>query len=128
MIQLTHPGDSFTDHRGVIRNLLDHSCGGVQMIWSNARSRRSDHYHREDGHWLYIVSGECEYYERPVGSKEKPERVTMLPGDMVYTGPGLEHATLFPIDTVMVSMSLRPRDHESHEADLIRLSEPLPLE
>ncbi len=128
MIQLTHPDPSFVDPRGEIRNLLDQSCGGVQIIWSKAGSRRSDHSHVRDGHWLWILSGSCEYYERPVGAKGKPEHATMRAGDMVFTGPGLEHATLFPEDTVMVCMSLRPRDHASHEEDLVRLEEPLPIE
>ena len=49
-------------------------------------------------------------------------------GEMVWTGPGVEHATVFPVYTVLISMSLRPRDHASHEQDVVRLAEPLPIE
>lgn len=128
MIELSKLGERFSDHRGEILNLLERECGGVGIIWSNAGTRRSDHSHNFDGHWLYVLKGRMEYYERPVGSEEKPEHATIEEGSMVWTGPGIEHATLFPVDTVLISMSLRPRDHASHESDLVRLAEPLPIE
>ena len=67
-----------------------------------------------------------EYYERPVGSKEAPEHATVSEGQMVFTGPGTEHTTIFPVETILVCMSLRPRDHDNHEADLVRC-DPLPI-
>jgi quercetin dioxygenase-like cupin family protein len=127
-IELSKLGEVFSDARGTIRNLLEQSCGGVSIIESKAGSRRSDHHHVSDGHWLYVLSGRMEYWERPVGSQDKPERVTVNQGEMIWTGPGIEHATVFPVDTVLISMSLRPRDKANHEADLIRLEKPLPVE
>ncbi len=127
-IELSKLGELYADTRGQIINLLEQPCGGVSVIWSKAGSRRSDHHHVSDGHWLWVMNGRMEYYERPVGSTEKPEHVTVEIGQMIWTGPGIEHATLFPVDTVLISMSLRPRDHASHEADLVRLAEPLPIE
>lgn len=127
-IELSQLGETYTDARGCILNLLEQSCGGVSIIETKAGSRRSDHWHREDGHWLYVLSGRFDYYERPVGSTEKPAHRTISQGEMVYTGPNVEHATVFPVDTVLLSMSLRPRDHASHESDVVRLTEPLPTE
>ena len=127
-IELEHFGEVYKDDRGRILNLLERSCGGVSIIESNAGARRSDHWHREDGHWFYVVQGQFEYFERPVGSPDKPAHRTIRQGEMVYTGPGVEHATVFPVYTVLLSMSLRPRDHASHERDVVRLAEPLPIE
>ena len=127
MIELTKLGERYSGNRGEILNLLERECGGVGIIWSKAGSRRSDHSHVADGHWLYVLSGKMEYWERPVGSVEKPEHATVNEGEMVWTGPGIEHATIFPVDTVLISMSLRPRDKSHHEQDVVRLAEPLPI-
>lgn len=121
-------GERFENEAGWIQNLAEFPVGGVSIIESVAGSRRSDHHHLQDGHWLYVFKGRMEYFERPVGSTEKPECATIEQGEMVWTGPGVEHATLFPVDTVLISMSLRPRDHASHESDVVRLASPLPTE
>lgn len=111
----------FVNAAGSIQNLLEEPCGGVAIIHSKAGSTRSQHFHREDSHYLYVVSGLMLYYERPVGSVERPEPITVKTGQMVYTPPLVEHATVFPVDTMLVSMSKRPRDTASHEADLVRV-------
>ncbi len=126
MIELSKLGERFENNAGWIQNLADFPVGGVQLIHSVAGSSRSHHAHKKDGHWLYCVSGRFEYLERPLGSSEEPSRRTICPGDMVFTGPGIEHSTYFLEDTVLISMSLQPRTHEAHESDLIRVA-PLPL-
>lgn len=128
MIELTQLGEVFEDARGRIQNVLEQPCGGVSIIESRAGSRRSDHWHERDGHWLLVLEGRMDYYERPVGSKDPPVHRTIHEGEMVWTGPGIEHATLFPVDTKLLSMSLRPRDKANHEQDVKRLAEPLPIE
>ncbi len=122
-----------SDARGYIVNLREGPCAGVAIIESVAGSIRSNHWHREDSHLLYLVSGAMLYFEHPV--REDPgtkipdpcgfggisyEPQVIRPGEMVFTGPRMEHATVFPIDSTMISISPRPRDHESHEADLVR--------
>jgi quercetin dioxygenase-like cupin family protein len=128
MIELSKLGEVFSDARGTIINICDGVTGTVSIIESKAGSRRSDHSHARDGHLLYVVSGYFDYYERPVGSTEKPAHRRINQGEAVWTGPGIEHATIFPVETVLLSTSLLPRNHEAHEADLIRLAEPLPIE
>jgi quercetin dioxygenase-like cupin family protein len=112
-------GERFENAAGVIQN-LDVS-GHVSIITSHAGSKRSSHWHREDWHYLYVVSGFMNYYSRPVGSKEPPEARGVGPGEMVYTGPNEEHFTEFPEDTVMVSVSKLHRKKAAHEADLTRV-------
>lgn len=127
-IELSKLGERFENAAGWIQNLAEENVGGVAVIFSKAGSRRSDHWHRSDNHELFVVSGRMEYYERPVGSEEKPVHRTINAGEMVFTGPNIEHATLFPVDTVLISLSRRARTHELHEQDLVRLAAPLPTE
>ncbi len=62
-----------------------------------------------------------QYWERPVGSKERPEYALIREGEMVYTGPNVEHWTRFPIGALLISMHSLSRTHEAHEADLVRV-------
>lgn len=114
----------FKDGRGIIQNLVELPKGegacGVAIITSRARTTRSNHYHLTDSHWLYVLSGEMHYYERPVGAAEYPPPLVCKAGSLVYTGPMLEHRTYFPADTVLVSISRNARDAESHEEDVVR--------
>jgi quercetin dioxygenase-like cupin family protein len=95
--------------------------GSVGVIHCEPNSRRSSHWHRTDWHHLYIVDGCMVYWSRPVGSKEPPERREYRAGEMVFTGPNVEHWTEFPVRTTMVSVSQLHRTHEAHEADLVRV-------
>lgn len=122
-IELPEP---WKDIRGHIQNLLELDSAaapirGVSIIFSRARTTRSNHYHREDGHWLYVVSGMMHYWERPLDVASYPQAPTVVSaGEMVFTGPLLWHRTYFPDETVLLSLSLRPRDHASHEEDVVR--------
>lgn len=113
------PG-AFADSRGVIQNLVEQPCGGVGIITTKAGSRRSAHWHREDWHYLYIDSGKVRYRERKVGTTTVVE-VTLGPGQMVFTGPNTEHYMEFLEDTKMISISKLSRQHDVHEADLVRV-------
>jgi quercetin dioxygenase-like cupin family protein len=123
----THGGDSGADVKptrtqtqaGPIVNL--NVQGNVSVIHCEANSRRSSHHHREDWHYLFVVSGEMRYWERPVGSEEPPSYAVYYPGDMVYTGSGVDHWTEFPRPTTLISVSKIHRTHEAHEADLVRV-------
>jgi len=126
-IPLSKLGERHESAPGWIQNLAEQPVGGVSVIFSKAGSSRSHHWHREDSHELFVVSGEMLYLERPVGATWKPTRRIIHAGEMVFTGPGTEHSTYFPVDTVLISMSLRPRDKANHEADIVRLAEPLPI-
>lgn len=125
--------DPSTDARGVIQNLLeldalDMPVRGVAIITSRARTTRSNHLHRTDSHWLYVLSGSMHYWERSYeDSPDAPHPIEYMPnplivkaGEMVFTGPLIWHRTYFPEDTVLLSLSLRPRDRDSHESDVVR--------
>lgn len=119
---------------GAIQNLVnvyrgtDEHVGCVSVLWSKKGSVRARHLHREDAHRLYVLSGAVDYFERPEGSKETPTPVRYVENQMFFTPAGVEHAMRFVEDTVMVSISRRPRDEVSHESDVVRVDFPLPEE
>ena len=130
MIELSKLGERFEDDRGVIQNLAERPVGGVAVLFCKAGSSRSHHWHKTDSHELYVVSGEMRYIERPIATHDGPWRAetrrrVVLPGEMLHTGPRVEHSTYFPVDTVLISLSARSRTKAEHEADLVRV-EPLP--
>ena len=113
----------FTDRRGAIIWLLDDGktkIKSVLLITSKKGSVRSNHYHKKDTHWLYVVSGKMEYYEKPVkGGKIK--KAILDVGDMVYTPSMMIHATKFLKDTVLFTLSTRSRNQEDYEKDTVRI-------
>src|SRR6185436_11073494 len=78
----------FIDERGAIQNLLNTPISGAAIITSKAGTIRSNHWHREDFHYLYVFSGSMEYYERDIGipySSQSP--IIVKTGQMVFTPP-----------------------------------------
>jgi quercetin dioxygenase-like cupin family protein len=122
------PVDEHAKHLGITNLRHGGLPGTVSVLECTAGSSRARHYHREDSHWLYIVRGEVEYYERPIGSTETPGCQHFYEGEMFYTPKQVEHALYFPRDTILVSMSDRTRTHEEHEADVVRVEFKLPGE
>lgn len=116
------PSQRHVDANGWIQNLdVAKDVGWVSVIFSRAGSVRSNHWHRKDYHYLYVLSG-CMVYEEWEPGLERDKEVTVFrAGQMVFTPPGAAHRTTFPVDTVLVSLSRLPRDHESHEKDVVRL-------
>jgi quercetin dioxygenase-like cupin family protein len=110
----------FVDDRGSIQNIVNTPINGVAIITSKAGSIRSNHYHQKDWHFLYVLSGEMEYYERGLDEVFTGQPLIVKSGEMVFTPPLRIHKTIFRQDTILVSMSKNFRDHESHEEDVIR--------
>lgn len=113
---------TFVNKSGWIQNLVEggESFQGVSLIHCLAGSRRSSHWHRTDSHYLYVVRGEMRYAERAYGSGTLV-KFTVKPGQMVHTGPRVEHWTFFPVETLLISISKLGRSHEAHEADVVRV-------
>lgn len=113
--------EPYRSEAGVIYNLKHGVKGTVSVIESKAGSTRATHYHTNDSHWLFVVSGRVHYSERAVGEHGDGVKEVFEPGQMFYTPPKVEHRLFFPVDTIMVSLSELPRDHESHEKDVVRV-------
>jgi len=109
------------DDRGSIQSLVNFPMKNLSLISSVKGSVRSNHYHETDWHYMYVLSGKFDYYFRPTGSDSESEKVTVSEGEMVFTPPMEDHATVFLEDTKLLAMSRNPRDQEAYEADVRRV-------
>lgn len=109
------------DARGSIQCLVNFPMKNVSLITSRQGSLRSNHYHVRDWHYMYVLNGTFDYYYRKTGSTEPPSVVRVKAGDMVFTPPMEDHATVFLEDTQLLALSRRPRDQEAYEADVKRI-------
>ena len=109
------------DDRGAIQSLVNFPMKNLSIITSRRGSVRSNHYHVTDWHYMYVVSGSFDYYYRPTGSNDEPKKITLTQGQMVFTPPMEDHATVFLEDTELLVMSRNPRDQAAYEADVRRV-------
>lgn len=110
------------DNRGYIQTLVNFPMKNIALISSQKGSVRSNHYHLTDWHYMYVLSGSFDYYYRPTGSNQEPEVIRVKTGEMVFTPPMEDHATVFLEDTQLLAMSRNPRDQESYESDVKRIA------
>ena len=116
------------DARGSIQCLVNFPMKNVSLITSKKGSLRSNHYHRTDWHYMYVLSGSFDYYYRPTGSNEPASVTRAVAGDMIFTPPMEDHATVFLEDTALLALSRKPRDQEAYESDVRRVTLVDPLE
>ena len=112
----------FTDPRGAIVPLVDATMESCVLIRSTKGAVRANHYHRTDWHFCYVLSGSIDYYHRPQGSSVKPEHVKIATGQMFFTPPMVDHAMVFPEDTVFLTFGRNSRAQEVYEADVVRIA------
>lgn len=109
------------DDRGYIQSLVNFPMKNLSLISSIKGSVRSNHYHETDWHYMYVLSGKFDYYYRPTGSDAESKKITVSEGEMVFTPPLEDHATVFLEDTKLLAMSRNPRDQATYESDVRRV-------
>jgi dTDP-4-dehydrorhamnose 3,5-epimerase-like enzyme len=109
------------DERGAIQSLVNFPMKNLSLISSKKGTVRSNHYHVTDWHYMYVLSGSFDYYYRPTGSSEEPKKVHVAIGEMIFTPPMEDHATVFLDDTQLLVVSRNPRDQEAYESDVRRV-------
>ena len=115
----------FSDDRGIIQNLVslnESQMRSAVLIESKKGSLRANHYHKVDWHYCYIISGSIEYYYRPTNSDKEPIKILINAGQVFYTPPMVEHAMVFPEDTIFLTLGGGTRIHEDYENDLVRVN------
>ena len=110
------------DERGTIQSIVNFPMKNLSIISSKKGSVRSNHYHVTDWHYMYVLKGSFDYYYRPSGSAERPSVTRVGAGEMIFTPPMEDHATVFLDDTEMLVVSRNPRDQESYESDVRRVT------
>jgi quercetin dioxygenase-like cupin family protein len=113
--------NAHADDRGFIQSLVNLPTRNISLIFSEKGSVRSNHYHKTDWHYMYILSGSMDYYYRPNGDTGEIKKVILKKGDMVFTPPMEEHTTFFAEDTHFLAISRNPRDQKTYEADVVRV-------
>lgn len=111
----------FIDNRGEIQNLLNEHHGSCVVIKSVKGCQRANHYHKEDYHYCYLISGKIIYMERPVGNTDAPIEYEIEPGTMFFTGPMIEHSMYFEEDSIFLTFGGGTRKHDDYENDLVRI-------
>lgn len=115
----------FTDERGEITTILDDGktiIRNVIIITSKKGSIRGNHYHKEDSHYCYMLTGKMEYFEKPVDAdNSKMETAVLKKGDMVYSPSMHVHAFRFLTDTIWVCLATKSRKNGAYEKDTVRV-------
>ena len=113
--------DAHVDDRGSIQSIVNFPMKNASLIFSRKGTVRSNHYHVTDWHYMYVMSGSFDYYYRPTGSAALSQMMTFTAGEMVFTPPMEDHATVFREDTHLLVVSRNPRDQEAYESDVRRV-------
>lgn len=119
MLQLPDP---YIDDRGLIQPLLDVETRSSVIIHSRVGAVRGNHFHKEDFHYCYLVSGRLLYVSRAVGDEgAAPDQIEVTPGEMFFTPPMVEHAMVMLEPSVFLAFGGRTRQQQSYEDDLVRV-------
>lgn len=120
---VTKPRLVADDERGIIEELASGHYNSVLRITSKAGSIRANHYHKQDSHLCYLVSGKIRYVWRPAEDEDAPlQEVVVMPGQLFYTPPMIAHAMDFLEDSEFYAFTSRPRGQEEYEEDLVRVN------
>jgi len=111
----------FGDIRGVIQPLCDLNMKSASLIVSKPNSWRANHYHKKDWHFIYVLKGTFEYYFRKTNSKEEIQKKIVKKGELLFTGPMIDHAMLYTEETEILCLSKNPRDQKTYEEDTVRI-------
>ena len=108
------------DNRGSILSIVDHQVLNVSIIESKKNTIRSNHYHRKDFHFMYVLEGEIDYFYKSL-ENETVKYLKVSKGSTIFT-PNLEiHATYFPVNTKLIVSSGFARDKKTYEDDTVRV-------
>ena len=124
-IKVDHIEPEFVDERGGLARVMDQDeflIRAVLRITSKAGTVRANHHHKTDYHYIYVESGKAEYSEKPVDQPgAQVETVTIGPGDVVLSKPGIIHAVKFLEDSVIFAFTTERREQEQYEGDTTRV-------
>jgi oxalate decarboxylase/phosphoglucose isomerase-like protein (cupin superfamily) len=108
------------DIRGSIVSIVDDVVQNVSLITCNAGAIRSNHYHKKDFHYMYVLEGEIDYFYKEL-NKDVVQYFKVKKDDIIFTPKNEIHATFFPLRTKLIVSSKLPRDQETYENDTVRV-------
>lgn len=110
----------FKDERGVISNIADGQLGDVAVISSTAHAVRANHYHEEDWHLSFLVSGKMLYSWKSLDTSDNGE-IEISAGSLFYTPKRTIHRMKFLEESLFIAVSKLNRNQEHYEADTKRV-------
>ena len=111
----------YEDARGIIQPLCDLNMKSASLIVSKPNTWRANHYHKTDWHFIYVLKGSFEYYFKKTNSNEKTKKKIVKKGELLFTGPIVDHAMFYTEETEIIVVSKNPRDQETYERDTVRI-------
>ncbi|MDA8687912.1 hypothetical protein N9L98_02490, partial [bacterium] len=105
---------------GQILSIVDTQVSNVSIITCKRGSIRSNHYHKKDFHYMYVLEGRIDYFYKNA-LKQEINYYNVLPGQNIFTPNKEIHATYFPVDTKLIVSSGNPRDQATYEEDTVRV-------
>ena len=111
----------YEDARGIIQPLCDLNMKSASLIISKANTWRANHYHINDWHFIYVLRGSFEYYFKKTNSDEKIKKKIVKKGELLFTGPVVDHAMFYTEETEIIVLSKNPRDQKTYEEDTVRI-------
>ena len=111
----------YEDARGIIQPLCDLNMKSASLIVSKANTWRANHYHKNDWHFIYVLKGSFEYYFKKTNSDEKIKKKIVKKGELLFTGPVVDHAMFYIEETEIIVLSKNPRDQKTYEEDTVRI-------
>tara|TARA_A100001011_G_C14306723_1_gene843527 strand:+ start:923 stop:1336 length:414 start_codon:yes stop_codon:yes gene_type:complete len=113
--------EGYKDARGIIQPLCDLNMKSASLIVSQPNSWRANHYHKTDWHFIYVLRGQFEYFFRKTNSKEEIKKKIVKKGELLFTGPLIDHAMIYTEETEIIVLSKNPRDQKTYEEDTVRI-------
>jgi uncharacterized RmlC-like cupin family protein len=113
----------FKDQRGSISNIADGRFGDVAVIESEPGAVRANHYHDNDWHLSYLVSGSMKYLWKETVESPLVQEIEVSAGQMVYSPPGSPHKMVFLEKSIFIAVAALSRNQENYETDTHRLGE-----
>ena len=115
----------YKDNRGQIVNIFDftknNKIKSSLIITSKKDAIRANHYHKTDSHYIYLISGKFEYYEKKLKNNSKIKSITINKGDSINTETGIIHAMKFLEDSIMLVLTTEDRDQKKYAKDIVRI-------
>ncbi len=109
------------DKRGSIISLINEKVSNVSIITCNKNSIRSNHYHLEDWHYIFVLKGSINYFYSNINLK-KINYKFIKRNEIIFTPPLEFHATHFPEKTTLIVISKNKRNKKIYEKDTVRLN------
>jgi len=113
--------DKIIDDRGFIQPLCDLNMKSASLIYTEKNQWRANHYHKKDWHFIYVINGEFEYYFRKTDTEDEIKKKIIKKGELLFTGPMIDHAMLYTKETQILVLSKNPRDQITYENDTVRI-------